>query len=230
MSYQPYFIERGTGFPLILLHGNGQSTNYFVHQMDFFAPRYRVIAIDTRGHGKSPRGDSPYDFRQFAEDLHDFMDSQGIEKAHLLGFSDGGNIALTFALRYPERVEKLILNGANLSPWGVPLHTQLPIVLTYWKLAVPALFDPKARAKRERFNLMVHHPHIDPADLAGLTLRTLVIAGEHDMIADRHTRKIHRSLPNAKLVILPGDHFIASKNSEQFNREVQEFLDEPDPA
>ena len=61
---------------------------------NIFSKDYRVIAIDTRGHGKSPRGEKPFTIRQFAEDLNGFMEEQGMEKAHLLGFSDGGNIAL----------------------------------------------------------------------------------------------------------------------------------------
>ena len=120
---QLHYIEQGQGQPLILLHGNGESCDYFEHQVSFFAKDYNVIAIDTRGHGKSPRGEKPFTIVQFAEDLHDFMDEKGITKANLLGFSDGGNIALTFALKYPERIDKMIIDGANLFPRGVkPLY------------------------------------------------------------------------------------------------------------
>ena len=120
------YVERGAGDALILLHGNGESLDYFSGQIDFFAKSCRVIALDTRGHGASPRGSAPFTIRQFAEDLRAFMDEKGIESAHILGFSDGGNIALSFALKYPQRVKKLILNGANLDPMGVKLHVQLP--------------------------------------------------------------------------------------------------------
>ena len=126
-----YYKEAGKGFPLILLHGNGENGGYFEHQIGYFQDKYRVIALDTRGHGKSPRGEKPFTIRQFAEDLHDFMDEQEIEKAHILGFSDGGNTALIFALKYPRRVGRLILNGANLDALGVKPSTQIPIVLGY---------------------------------------------------------------------------------------------------
>ena len=119
MDIRLYYEKAGDGEPLILLHGNGEDGTYFKHQMEYFSKDYRVIAIDTRGHGKSPRGEKPFTIRQFAEDLNGFMEEQGMEKAHLLGFSDGGNIALAFALRYPGKVESLILNGANLCPAGV---------------------------------------------------------------------------------------------------------------
>lgn len=77
------------------------------------------------------------------------MDAQGIEKASLLGFSDGGNIALTFALAYPDRVDRLILNGANLDPSGVKPSVQIPIVLDYCLATVLARVSPRAGRKAE---------------------------------------------------------------------------------
>ena len=220
------YVERGAGDVLLLLHGNGESLDYFAGQIDFFAKAYRVIALDTRGHGASPRGSAPFTIRQFAEDLRDFMDEKGVESAHILGFSDGGNIALSFALKYPRRVKKLILNGANLDPWGVKLHDQLPIVLGYHLTRLFAGKRPAARRKIELLGLMVNEPHFAPQDLRKLELPALVIAGDRDMIRDGHTRLIADSLPNARLAILKGNHFIANQNPEEFNRAVAEFLAE----
>ena len=129
MDIRLHYTEKGSGEPLILLHGNGENGRYFVNQTDFFAEKYRVIAVDTRGHGQSPRGEAPFLIRQFAEDLAGFMDGLGIERANILGFSDGGNIAVTFALKYPQRVNRLILNGANIFPRGMKLHILLPIII-----------------------------------------------------------------------------------------------------
>ena len=113
MDIQLHYHENGQGFPLILLHGNGESSAYFQNQLPAFGEYFRVIALDTRGHGGSPRGTAPFSLEQFAEDLHSFMEEMGIRRAHILGFSDGANIALLFALRYPQMVEKLILNGGH---------------------------------------------------------------------------------------------------------------------
>ena len=220
------YVERGAGDALILLHGNGESLDYFAGQLDFFARFYRVIALDTRGHGASPRGSAPFTIRQFAEDLRAFMDEQNIDSAHILGFSDGGNIALSFALKYPRRVRKLILNGANLDPWGVKLHVQIPIVLGYHLARLFAGKRPEARRRMELLGLMVNEPHFAPQDLRKLELPALVIAGDRDMIRDRHTRLIADSLPNARLAILKGNHFIANQRPEEFNRVVAEFLAE----
>ena len=83
-----YYTEKGNGFPLLLLHGNGEDSGYFVNQAEFFSTYFHTIAIDTRGHGKTPRGDGEFSLVRFAEDLHGFMLSHGISKANILGFSD----------------------------------------------------------------------------------------------------------------------------------------------
>lgn len=221
---QLHYIEQGQGQPLILLHGNGEDGSYFEHQISAFSEKYRVIAIDTRGHGKSPRGEKPFSIKQFAEDLHDFMDEKGLKKATLLGFSDGGNIALTFALKYPERVEKLILNGANLFPSGVKPQYQWPIEMGYRIAKLYSNKSEDAKHHTELLSLMVNEPHIDPSELARLTMPVLVVAGTKDMIKESHTRLIYSSLPNAQLAILEGNHFVANKNPEAFNAMVRAFL------
>lgn len=224
MDVQLHFEERGKGAPLILLHGNGESGAYFTSQIETLGRRFRVIAPDTRGHGESPRGTAPFTLDQFAEDLADFMEERGVERAHILGFSDGGNIALLFALRHPERVEKLVLNGANLDPRGVKASVQIPIALGYGLASLFARLDHKAIAHKEMLGLMVTQPHIRPSVLSALTTPTLVIAGTRDMIRSEHTRLIARSIPGARLCFLEGDHFIAAKNSQAFNAAVLAFL------
>ena len=221
---QLHYIEQGQGKPLIMLHGNGESCDYFEHQIPCFSKEYRVIALDTRGHGQSPRGEKPFTIKQFAEDLHDFMDEKGIQKAILLGFSDGGNIALTFALKYPKRVEKMIVDGANLFPSGVRPKYQWPIEIGYRIAKLFAKKSEKAKQNAEMLGLMVNEPQIDPSELARLTMPVLVVAGTKDMIKESHTKLIYKSLPNAQLNIIEGDHFVANKNAEAFNRVVEAFL------
>ena len=217
-------VERGSGFPLLLLHGNGESSEYFKSQLEAFSKTFSVIAVDTRGHGASPRGTAPFTLDRFAEDLKEFLDSRRLERIFLLGFSDGANVALLFTLRYPRYVEKLVLNGANLFPVGVKLSVQLPIWLGWAAASLVSRFDKKAVEKRELLALMVKEPRISPSELAGLRVPTLVIAGNRDMIRDSHTRLIAASIPDAELRIIEGGHFIAAENSERFNREVLDFL------
>lgn len=224
MDIQLHFIEQGQGQPMILLHGNGESCDYFEHQIAYFSKQYHVIALDTRGHGQSPRGEKPFTIKQFAEDLHDFMDEKSIERAIVLGFSDGGNIALTFALKYPVRIEKLILNGANLFPSGVKPLYQWPIEIGYRIAKMFSKKSDKALSNAEMLGLMVNEPHIEPSELDRLTMPVLVIAGTKDMIKESHTRLIYKSLPNAQMNIIEGDHFVANKNADAFNKVVDLFL------
>jgi len=224
MEIKNHYFELGEGFPLILLHGNGEDAGYFVHQMEPFAKHFRVIAIDTRGHGQTPRGNAPFTIRQFAEDLLGFMDQQSIEKAHILGFSDGGNIAMVFAMAHPERVEKLILDGANLDAAGVKRSIQIPIEIGYRIAKIFAGKSPEAKKNAELLGLMVNDPNVKPEELAKIQCPTLVIAGSKDMIKEEHTRLIAQSIPGAEMAILPGNHFVANKNPDAFNEAVLRFL------
>ena len=224
MNIVLHHIEQGSGEPLILLHGNGEDAGYFVHQMELFSRHFRVIAVDTRGHGQTPRGEAPFTIRQFAEDLRVFMDTQGIVKASILGFSDGGNIAMVFALKYPERVDRLILNGANLDASGVKRSVQIPIEIGYRMASLFARRSPEARKKAELLGLMVNDPDVKPDELGRIHAPTLVIAGDRDMIKESHTRLIAARIPDARLEIIPGDHFIANKQPEAFNAAVLSFL------
>ncbi len=224
MDIEHFFIEKGQGEVLILLHGNGENSDYFQGQINEFARYYHVFAIDTRGHGKTPRGNAPFTIRQFADDLLGFMDARQIGKAHLLGFSDGGNIAMIFAMRYPDRVARLILDGANLDAKGVKRTVQIPIEIGYRIARIFAGKSKTARRNAEMLGLMVNDPNVLPEELAGIQAKTLVMAGTKDMIKEEHTRLIADSIPNAQLVIIEGDHFVANKCPQAFNKVVLEFL------
>ena len=224
MDIKLYYREQGNGEPLILLHGNGEDGLYFKNQIDYFKSKYRVIAVDTRGHGKSPRGSAPFTIKQFSSDLYDFMKSHRILNAVILGFSDGANIAMEFAMKHPDMVKALILNGGNLNPKGVKRTTQIPIEIGY---KIANHFSKKsadAKKNAEMLGLMVNEPNIKPHELSILTMPTLVICGTRDMIKESHTRKIAENIPNVKLAIIKGDHFIANKHPETFNRTVDDFL------
>ena len=225
MDIELYYQEKGSGEPFILLHGNGENGSYFEHQTEHFRDRYRVIALDTRGHGRSPRGGAPFTIEQFSCDLYDFMQAHGISGAVILGFSDGANIAMKFAMKHPKMVKALILNGGNLDPTGVKRTTQLPIEIGYKIAKRYAARSADAAKNAEMLGLMVNEPHVAPQELRQITAPTLVICGTKDMIKQKHTELIASSLPNATLKIIEGTHFIANRNPTEFNRAVDEFLE-----
>lgn len=279
-----YTKESGSGQPMVLLHGNGEDSSYFVNQMSFFESKYHVIAVDTRGHGRSPRGQGAFTLERFAEDLKEFLDRRGLRRIILLGFSDGGNIALIFALKYPGYVDRLILNGANLNPFGMKPSVLADVAREYvgvvgklWmqKIGIGQVREKmqmaagrmrtekqfskddkklnekkelnkqqrrnwqgeKSREKRgnareanihkkELLSLMLYEPWIRSELLRRLKMPALVVAGSDDMIRERHTRRIARSLPNARLRILEGTHFIAAEKPDAFNQCVEAFLEQ----
>ena len=224
MEISHHYTEQGTGYPLILLHGNGEDGSYFSKQIPLFSQFFHVYAIDTRGHGQTPRGTAPFTIRQCADDLFAFMERLHIEKAHILGFSDGANIAMIFAILYPERVNKLILNGGNLDAKGIKRRVQIPIE---WGYRMARLFvdkSPKAKANAEMLNLMVNDPNIEVADLAKIEAPTLVIAGTKDLVKEEHSRCIAKHIAQSELVFIKGGHFIAQKNPDDFNTAVLKFL------
>ena len=120
----------------------------------------------------------------------------------------------------------MILNGANLNPAGVKRSTQIPIEIGYKIAKRFAEKSDSARLNAEMLGLMVNDPNVEPAELAKIKAKTLVIAGTRDMIKKEHTRLIASSIPGSELVFLNGNHFIASKHPEEFNRAVLRFLDD----
>lgn len=220
-----YYEVTGQGLPLVLLHGNGEDSTYFEHQVPVFSQFYQVIAIDTRAHGRSTRGNAPLDFYLFADDVIAVLDDLGLQKARILGFSDGGNIALHTVLKYPERVLSIIADGANLFPAGLLPEIQTHQKEKYALLCEKAKTDFEYQKKAEIYGLMIHHPNLTFDMLAQIHTPTLILAGEYDMIAPAHTQGIAQAIEGAELfIVADGDHFIAAKMPDVFNALVMDFL------
>ena len=161
-----------------------------------------------------------------AQDLKTLLDTLGIQKAHILGFSDGGNLAIKFALMFPTYVDKLILNGANVEMFaGMKPHFQLPVCAAYGALRLLGKFSHNAARKRDVFGLMVYPYGVVMDDLEKLTMPTLIIVGEHDIVRDSQTREMAAHIPHCRVeTFRDGDHFVAAKQPSRFNRTVVEFL------
>lgn len=131
---------------------------------------------------------------------------------------------MEFVLKYPHKVKALILNAGNLNPKGVKRTIQIPIELGYKIATGFSLKSQRAKKNTEMLGLMVNEPNIEPNELVKISVPTLVVCGTRDMIKESHTREIAKNIPNAKLAIVKGNHFIANKNHKAFNREVEDFL------
>ena len=225
MDIKLNYIEKGEGRPLIMIHGNEESCVYFKGQFDYFADKgFRCIAPDSRAHGDTPRGTAPLTIRQMTDDIIGFMDELGIDKADFIGFSDGGNIMLIMAMTHPERIGKMVVDGANLSLDGVAQWAIDWVMEVYNDAKEKADEDPEAKLKMEVFGLMVNDPNIDAEDLTKINVPTLVMAGEEDLILKEHTELIASKIPGAQLAFCEGDHFCAREFPDAFNAIAGPFL------
>lgn len=219
-----YELHGDKGEYLVLLHGNGESMRRMQHQIDYFSKDYRVIAIDSRGHGESGFGQGSLNLSTMALDVENVLESLKIDKVNVLGFSDGANIAMLLAIKRPELVSKLILVGGNLKPGGMQLGTFLAVQAAYYLTMLAGHFDSRLRIEHEYYFLMAKEPAITKDMLKRIRAKTLVIAGDKDMIRPGHTKLIADSIPDARLLMLEGDHFIIYRTPQVINEKADEFL------
>lgn len=225
MDIELNFEEKGAGEALIMLHGNGEDHSVFRKEIDYFSKKYRVFAIDTRGHGESPLGDEPFSLYQFADDLRDFMDEHEIKKANIIGFSDGGNIGLIFASKYPERVIKLVANGANTKPSGMKFTVHASVALSYVLYSILAGISQKYALKKMLMYIMLHEPDISNEELEAITAPTLVLVGTEDIIRESESKHIQKCIPNCEICFVLGGHYIVKTNVKDYIFAVEKFLD-----
>jgi len=211
--------------PLLFLHGNGEDLHIFDPQIAYFSKSYKVVAIDTRGHGESTRGTEPLTFDTFAADLITLLDALHIKQAHLVGFSDGAVTALHTAIKHPKRILSMVLLGANYTPRGFKWFPYISVRLVYAWLCVVSLFAKSKRLQREIWGLMVYQPHLTLDEIGGIRVPTLVVTGEKDMVSQRQNNKMCRAIEGAqRLVIEGGDHFWILKQPDVLNNVIMHFL------
>ena len=220
-----YYEEYGAGEPLLLLHGNSESISLFRLQIPEFAKQYRVIAVDTRGQGKSGEDGKTYSYDLFAEDMIALLQHLKIEKANVLGWSDGGNTSLIMAMKYPDRIKKAVMMGANVfidnsvvDKWVFKtLNKELK------ELKGDTLYSSVNRARL--ITMLLTEPRHTFEELKSIQCPVLVVAGEKDVIKEGHTRQIAQNIKNSTLVIAPKEtHYYPSENAAGFNKTVLEFL------
>ncbi len=218
-----YYEEYGAGEPVVLLHGNSQRIEAFTYLIPELSKKYKVIAIDTRLHGKSGDDGKRLTYELFAEDVKALLDHLKPGPVHLLGWSDGGNTGLILAMKYPQLIRSLMMMGAVLSPDSSAIK---PEVISALKKATEKLPPEKEKARR-LYTLCLEEPHIPAGDLKMIKCPTLVMAGENDMVQDAHTRLIAASIPSSKLVIFDkATHFAPFEIPDLFRKTVEDFLSE----
>ena len=219
-----YYASGGSGRTLLLLHGGGNSVQgSFAKQLGVFAKTRPIIAPEQIGHGHTPDAAGPLTYARMAKDTAALLTQLGLKDVDVVGWSDGGIVALILAVQHPELVHRVAVSGANFTPEGY-----LPEDLKNLRkkvVASPATLDEKLT---HLWATSPTHDELSPALLSGLHKRVLVMAGDHDAILLDHTIALYRALPDARLCILPGtSHGTFIQRPEWVNAIVLSFLDEP---
>ena len=220
----------GTGEPLLVIHGNGGSIADVRPQIAHFRQRYRVIAMDSRDHGRSSDSPDRLTYEKMTDDLAALVDHLKVGPVNVIGWSDGGIEALLLGIRHPARVKKLVAMAANLNPSDKALHPDvLPLIRSMVNEMPPARkTTPEGRRELKVTAMMLEEPNIPLSALEKITAPTLVLAGDHDVIADEHTIEIFHHIPNSQLAIFPNaTHAIPFDDSTLFNATVERFLRAP---
>ncbi|GGG97405.1 hypothetical protein GCM10007415_35970 [Parapedobacter pyrenivorans] len=222
-----YYETYGEGEPLLLLHGNSQSILAFTHQIPEFEKHYRVIAVDTRGQGKSTEDGQRYTYELFAEDMKALLDELGLDSVNVVGWSDGGNTGLMLAMKYPAKVRKLVTMGANIYINNSVIDKSVRKEVVQRQEALAADTSRAAQNAARLMALLLTEPNRVYEDLRAIHCPVLVMAGENDIIKEAHTRGIVAHLPNGTLHIAAGeDHYFPVNNPSAFNEVVLDFLDD----
>ena len=225
-----YYETYGAGEPLLVVHGNGGHIGHLAAQIDHFRKHYRVIAMDSRDHGKSADSPGPLTYEKMTNDLAALIDHLKLGPVDVLGWSDGGIEALLLGIHYPAKVKKIAAMAANLNPSPPAVHPDTVALVKKMVAAMPPAENatPAQRRARKVISMLLVEPNIDPNELKKITAPTLVLAGDHDVIADEHTLDIFHHLPNAQLCIFPSaTHMIPFDDPARFNAAVERFLREP---
>jgi pimeloyl-ACP methyl ester carboxylesterase len=230
-----YYATFGHGPPVILLHGGFGNTEVWGNQVPaLLGAGYQVVAIDSRGHGRSSRDDRPYTYELMAADVVAVMDALRIRRAAVVGWSDGAIIGLVMALHDPQRLTRVFAFAANMDPSGVK-----PDVLkspTFARFVAQAGGNYRALSPTPGdyagFTAAIQRmwdtePNYTAADLARIHTPTAIVDGDHDEAIKRaHTEYLARAIPGARLIILKDvSHFAMLQDPAQFNAAMLGFLD-----
>ncbi|MBB4826677.1 pimeloyl-ACP methyl ester carboxylesterase [Sporosarcina luteola] len=219
------YYEKGTGDTLILLHGNGSSSLKFQHFFEHFSKKYKVIAIDSRGHGLSETGEFPYNIKLFAEDILLFCRQKEMKNVNIVGYSDGGNIALVLSKLDPQLIHKMIIISPNYKADGVKFWFRTTATIGLLACTPFIKYSESAKFQKWKFDLMIRNLDISKEELGRVLHPTLILAAKKDIIHERHTKEIHDSISNSILTIIEKSNHFNIVTKEKTLQTIERFLD-----
>ncbi|HVZ69726.1 MAG TPA: alpha/beta hydrolase [Rhizomicrobium sp.] len=226
-----WYATFGKGDPVLFVHGGLANSNYWGNQVRALMGRYRVIVMDSRGHGRSTRDARPYGYDLMASDVIGLLDFLKIEKVSLIGWSDGAIIGLDIAMHHPERLSKLFAFAANYDPSGV--QSAPSKVVDAYIARAGREYESLSETPREykSFVDQITHmwnsqPHWTKADFAKIAVPTWIVDADHDeMVTHDQPATMFAWMPGAGLLIEPDvSHFAFIQAPDQFTADVERFL------
>lgn len=223
----------GKGDPVILLHGGLSNGDHWVNIIPALAENHEVVVMDSRGHGRSSFDETPISYKVMASDVLGLMDHLKIDKASIVGWSDGGIIGLEIALTHPERLNKVVAYGANYDPTGVRLDIgDNAYFNSYIERASQEYQENSPAPERwDEFlanisNMWATEPNYTDEQLESITTPFLILDGAKEEAIDLNQTKLMALLiPGAELKIMPDTgHFALFEQPEEFTRIVLEYL------
>lgn len=217
---------------MILLHGGLANANYWGNQVPVLAKHYRVVVMDSRGHGRSGRDGRPFSYDLMASDVIGLMDFLRVRKASIVGWSDGAILGLDIAIHHPERLIKLFAFAANSDPSGVNATSKSPVFNAYiartereYEKLSPTPHDYKAFLDQIS-KMSSSQPNFSAAQLRSIRVPTWIVDADHDEAIKRdNTLFMADNIPNSGLLVQPAvSHFSFLQDPEQFNQDVLHFL------
>lgn len=230
-----WFADFGAGPAVVLLHGGMGNADNFGYQVPaLMAAGYRVVVMDTRGHGRSSWDGRSFSYDQFADDLLAVLNRLGIGRAAIAGWSDGACTALSLARSHPERVAGVLFFACNVDPsgtWPFEMSDAIGNCLTrhqkdYQALsATPGAFEAMSSALQV---MQGSQPNYSAQDLREISVPVTVLQSEGDeFIRPEHARYIAQAVANGSYRELPGvSHFAPVQHPALFNAALAEFLEE----
>lgn len=225
-----YYETYGSGSPVLVLHGGGGSLWTMRNQIRALAPTHFVIAVDSRGQGRSTDSDVPLSYALMADDMLKLLAHLHIERADIVGWSDGGIIALDMAAHHGDRVGRIVVIGANYDVAGLILPTAVGGATRAPRFYTYTAPDPKHRPViyQKLITMWATQPHYTLEELSRITAPALIIAGEFDIVKREHTDQLARSIPGSEEFIVPGGtHDVIFEERDIVNAKMLQFLDAP---
>ncbi|HEV7249789.1 MAG TPA: alpha/beta hydrolase [Shinella sp.] len=232
-----WFAVHGAGPAVILLHGGLGNAGNWGYQVPALVRSGRmVVVIDSRGHGRSTRDAGPFGYARMADDVLAVMDHLGLEKASLVGWSDGACTALILADKHPQRVSGVFFFACSMDPGGALPFQSTPVIDRCFSRhrqdyqALSATPDDFETFVADVSRMMQTEPNYGAEQLACIRVPVAVVIGENDEFIRRdHADYLARTIPGAELVVLPGvSHFAPVQRPELFDQAAIGFLDRLD--